>query len=90
MTRNQYGAWVSSPGVEASFQRCEVSVNADAGLRVANGATLRVSESAIAGNAIGLENFVSGSLATLERFGNNAIRGNTTNLSGTIVAVPLQ
>jgi hypothetical protein len=89
MTRNGYGAWVSNSG-EANFQRCEVSGNTITGLRVANGATLRVSDSEIVGNVLGLENFVGGSVATLERFGNNALRGNTTNTSGAISLVALQ
>jgi hypothetical protein len=87
MTGNSTGAHVGNAGVQAAFQRCEVSGNGTVGLRASNGSTLRVSGSTIVQNGIGLE-LLSG--ATVERFGNNLIRGNTTNLSGAIAAVGLQ
>jgi hypothetical protein len=85
MTANGTGAFVINGGVVASFQRCEFSENITGVL--ANGsAVARVAGSTIADNGIGLSN-VS---ATLESFGNNVVRGNTTDTSGTITPVGLQ
>jgi hypothetical protein len=72
-----------------NLQRCELSGNGIAGLSVNLGGVARVSESTIVRNAIGLRNLVMNP-GTLESFGNNVVRGNTAETSGTITPVGLQ
>jgi hypothetical protein len=61
-----------------------VAANNDAGgFRVASGATLRAARSMATGNGTGFLN----SGATFESLGDNLVRGNTTNVSGTITVV---
>jgi hypothetical protein len=81
---------VNGASAVATFQRCEVSSNTNQGLLAGNGGTLRVSESTIVRNASGLENLLD--TATVESFGNNAIRGNVggNNVVGTVTTVSLQ
>jgi hypothetical protein len=86
MTRSQVGAELLGSAV-ASFQRCEVANN-QWGLRADSGTTLRISGSTIVRNNIGVENTLD--LATVESFGNNVIRGNTTDTSGAITMVALK
>jgi hypothetical protein len=85
MTANMAGAVVYNTGSVATFQRCEFSGNAGFGLSAAN-SVVRLAGSTIVGNGTGLEN----ALATLESFGNNVVRGNTTDTIGPITTVGLQ
>jgi hypothetical protein len=85
---NGYGAFIGFDGPEFTFQRCEVSGNTVAGLYAADATVLRVAGSTITRNATGLVN--TGFGAVVESFGNNVIRGNTTNTVGTITPVALQ
>jgi hypothetical protein len=87
LTRNQVGALVESPAAVATFQRCEVANNTNSGLTAADGSTLRISGSTIVRNELyGVVN----SGATIESFGNNVIRGNVVDTSGTLTTVALQ
>jgi hypothetical protein len=86
MTANLNGASVSGASTVASFQRCEFSGNPNDGLSSAVAAWVRVSGSTIVGNGTGLGNFGG----TLESFGNNVVRGNTTDTIGTITLAGLQ
>jgi hypothetical protein len=88
MTRNEYGAFVVNPTAIATIQRCEVSHNTLRGLSANSGATLRVAGSTIVGNSVGVENVSSS--ATVESFGNNVIRGNTSQILGAFTPVGLQ
>ena len=87
MSGNNFGAAVDTAGADVTFQRCEFSDNADSGV-YAIAAIVRVSGSTVTRNATGLKN--NGAGATLESYGNNAVRGNTTETSGAITPVPLQ
>jgi hypothetical protein len=89
MTGNGIGASFTNVGTVGNLQRCELSGNGIAGLSVNLGGVARVSESTIVRNAIGLRNLVMNP-GTLESFGNNVVRGNTAETSGTITPVGLQ
>jgi hypothetical protein len=90
ITRNLLGVTVENPGVVVDFQRCEVANNQAVGLVASVSSTLRVSGSTIVRNGVGLQNTALNP-ATVESFGNNVIRGNTTSdTSGTITPVALQ
>jgi len=71
---------------ELTIESCVASNNGGAGIRaesISTGvATVRVSNSTITDNVVGLENV--GSPATLLSLGNNIVEGNGTNTSGTI------
>jgi hypothetical protein len=88
LTANNDGAAVQNAGSQYTFQRCEVSGNANRGLLADTSALLAVSHSTIAQNFIGILNVGAG--AVVQSFGNNVMRGNTTNTSGTITPVTLQ
>jgi hypothetical protein len=70
-----------------TVEKCQIANNST-GVRVTNdpSVTLRLSRSVVTGNFVGLENLGG----TLYVYGNNAIRGNTTNTSGTITTTGLQ
>jgi hypothetical protein len=87
ITGNVYGAETVWVGTEATFHRCEIFSNS-VGLIAESSSVLRVAESTLTRNGTGLWNFSSG--ATVESFGNNVIRGNSGNVSGTITTVALQ
>jgi hypothetical protein len=88
MTGNVWGSISSFVGTEATFQRCEASDNANAGLQAQLGGLVRASASTLTRNGTGLSN-VTGS--TAESFNNNVIRGNVNNETfGTITGVTLQ
>jgi hypothetical protein len=89
MTRNLMGADLYGVGIVANFQRCEVANNTISGLKAEAASILRVSASTIVSNGVGVENSIF-EPATVESFGNNVIRGNTTQTSGTITPVGLQ
>jgi hypothetical protein len=78
------GAFVQGPSTELHVATSAL-VNGSAGAGSFQG-TLRISGSVLTGNTVGL--LQSG--GTLESFGNNAVRGNGTNASGTITSVALQ
>jgi hypothetical protein len=73
-------------GASVTVEKCQIADNAGSGIAVDGGATARVSRSVVSGNGIGLQN-VGGDLFV---YGNNAVRGNTTNTSGTITTTGLQ
>jgi hypothetical protein len=90
MTGNEYGGGLENAGTEATFQRCEVSgsvTGGAGGLAAIDMAVLRVSDSTLTRNVFGLQ---QGSGAIVESFGNNVVRGNATNTTGTITSVTLQ
>jgi hypothetical protein len=87
MTANVVGSSAQSPGAEVTFQRCEVSSNSSDGLVAANDGIVRVAQSTLTRNGTGLNQIGTG---VLESFGNNVIRGNTTETSGIIATVTLQ
>jgi hypothetical protein len=68
------------------IRRSTASYNGTAGMQATGGAaaTLVAARSVVTGNGTGLSN----SGATLESQGNNMVRQNTTNTSGTITAIP--
>jgi hypothetical protein len=84
------GADASGSEAVANFQRCEISSNGNVGIQAASGATVRVSQSTIVRNGIGLQNLADA--ATVESFGNNVIKGNVggNNTDGTITTVVLK
>jgi hypothetical protein len=82
---NSWGVGVDNGG-SATVDQSEASNNTTAGFSTDTG-TIRVLNSTVTGNAIGLQNFGGG---TFESFGNNVVRGNTTNTSGTITTVGKQ
>jgi hypothetical protein len=49
--------------------------------------TVRLSRSVVTGNGLGLENLGAGALLV---YGNNVVRGNTTDTSGTITTTGVQ
>jgi hypothetical protein len=78
------GAFVSGVSAELTIEKSAL-VNSSDGAVSFQG-ILRVSDSVVTGNALGL--FSAG--GTLESFGNNAVRGNGANTSGPITPVVLQ
>jgi nitrous oxidase accessory protein NosD len=77
----------ASAGASVTVEKCQIANNGKGiTLPAASGATVRLSRSVVSGNTLGLENLGG----TLEVSGNNAVRGNTTNTSGTIVPATLQ
>jgi hypothetical protein len=71
---------------ELNIENCLVTNNSAYGIVTINfDGTIRVSGSTVTNNGTGFAQ--SGSLV-LESFGNNRVRGNTTNASGTITTVP--
>jgi hypothetical protein len=87
MTGNGYGAITENAGTDVTYQLCEISGNSNSGL-YAYLSIARVSASTITRNGYGLRNYAS--MATLESFGTNVIRGNITDTDGTITPVALQ
>jgi len=85
--QNVHGVGVIE-GANVNIDQSEASSNSSTGF--INGSvganTLRVLNSTITGNTTGLNNLAG----TLESFGNNVVRGNTTNTSGTITTVAKQ
>jgi hypothetical protein len=88
MSSNGDGAVLYNGSGAFTLERCEMAGNTFGAY--ANGATVvvRVSESTVTRNGTGLAN--GGSGAVVESFGNNVIRGNTTNTTGTITTVAVQ
>ncbi len=65
--------------------RCLIANNGNQGIFLSAGSLVRLSGSSITGNVTGVS-----TLGTFETFGTSGIRGNTTNVSGTLTAVALQ
>ena len=82
-TQNVGGAGSESAG-QLMVDQCEASNNSNFGL--ATNGFVRVLNSTLTGNGTGLSN-VGG---IIESFGNNVVRGNTTNTAGTITTVAKQ
>jgi len=80
------GVEVFENGTQVTLTRMVLSNNtAGAGLFVANGTALaRIGGSTVTGNGVGLQQQDTG---TLESFGDNLVRGNATQTSGTITVV---
>ncbi len=85
--QNVHGVGVSE-GANVNIDQSEASNNSLNGFinSSVGSNTLRVLNSTITGNATGLSNLAG----TIESFGNNVIRGNTTNTSGVITTVAKQ
>jgi parallel beta helix pectate lyase-like protein len=87
---NSVASGNSSFGLEAAFgselniEACLVANNNSGGIASFNSATVRVSNSTVTNNGTGLFN----PNATLKSRGNNTVDGNTTNVNGTITALP--
>jgi hypothetical protein len=79
------GALLVGVDAEFTFHRC-IASGGNVGLNASGGSILRVSQSTITRAGYGIVNQGS----TVESFGNNVIRGNTTNTYGTITTVTLQ
>jgi hypothetical protein len=77
--------YTHSPSSVVKIESSLLANNISGGAGASKG-TIRVSHCAVTQNGLGLKNFTG----TLESFGNNVVRGNTTDLSGTITTVPLQ
>lgn len=88
VVRSLFAQNVGGAGNESGGQlmvdQCDVSNNSNFGL--ATNGLIQVLNSTVTGNGIGL--FHSG--GTFESFGNNVVRGNTTNTQGTITTVAKQ
>jgi hypothetical protein len=69
-------------------EKCQIANNGT-GVRVTNdfSVTVRLSRSVVTGNGLGLENLGAGALLV---YGNNVVRGNTTDTSGTITTTGVQ
>jgi hypothetical protein len=78
------GAHAINAGSVLTVENSLLANNAN-GLSCAGNAIVRVLATTITGNGTGIFNS-----ATLESFGTNAVRGNTTNTTGAITAVALQ
>jgi hypothetical protein len=86
---NSTGIFASAEGtgpVQVNIARCVISSNIGSGISSGSSstgvATVRLSDSAVTGNGVGLNN--DGSPALLLSRGDNTVEGNTANASGTI------
>jgi len=75
----------ASTGSVMSMDSC-VATNCGFGATVGTGATLRVGNSLITGNGIGID----ATALTWESWGDNEIRGNTTDTKGTKIPIAMQ
>jgi hypothetical protein len=80
------GGFAQGATAEINIEKSVLANNTTRGAGVFSSGVARVSDSMVTGNGVGLLN----SGGTVESFGNNAVRGNTTNTSGTITTVALQ
>jgi hypothetical protein len=83
------GALASSAGAQINIEKSLLANNTNRGLVAFDSGLARVSDSMVTGNGTGLDQDPPFG-GTIESFGNNAVRGNATNTSGTITAVTLQ
>jgi len=79
------GLSVFSGGGVFAADRCLIANNSNQGIFLGAGSVVRLSGSSITGNGTGVS-----TTGTFETFGTSGIRGNTTNVSGTLTAVALQ
>jgi parallel beta helix pectate lyase-like protein len=79
----QFGVAATDEGTQATLRGATLSNNTEAGLVTGGAGLARIGDSTVTGNGDGLRN-VDG---TLESFGDNLVRGNTTDVSGTITTV---
>jgi hypothetical protein len=86
MTGNGAGAYVINDPTEFTFQGCQVSGNSS-GLIVDGSSLVRLSASTITRNGTGLWSTGNG---LAQSFGNNAIRGNTSDVVGAVIILSLQ
>lgn len=82
---NAWGVYTHSFSSVINVDSSLLANNISGGAGASKG-TIRVSHCTVTQNGLGLKNFTG----TLESFGNNVVRGNTTDLSGTITTVPMQ
>ena len=82
---NVAGFSIQTPGTGTilTLERVSVTDNTGDGVFAAFGSVVRISGSTIARNGTGLHNIG----ATLESFGDNVVRGNTTETMGTVTVV---
>jgi hypothetical protein len=80
---NLTGILNDNPSV-MTVEKCQIANNTTTG--VLSSGDFRLSRSVVSGNGTGLQH----TGGTLSVYGNNVVRGNTTNTSGTITPVPLQ
>jgi parallel beta helix pectate lyase-like protein len=80
---NSNGVLLFNAGTDVTLSAVVLTNNVNHGLAVASPSVARIGGSTVSGNGDGLN--TAG--ATLETFGDNLVRGNTTNVSGTITAV---
>ena len=78
-------AGIVSAGGDVTVQRCEIN-GSGFGAHVQGAGILRVSGSTVVKNTTGLSNLGS----TLKSFGNNAVDGNSTNVTGTLTTIATQ
>jgi hypothetical protein len=83
----QNGIYSVGTGTVVDVQKSRIYGSLE-GLSVGAGNTLRVSQSVVTGNIFGL--VANGVGAVLETYGNNVVRGNSIELSGTITTVSTQ
>lgn len=84
-TGNTTTGLLVGPG-RAEVRQSVFSLNGT-GIGTVAGGTVRVSRSHVFGNTVG---FASGAGSTFESFGTNVVRGNATDTTGTITAIPEQ
>jgi hypothetical protein len=83
VTGNDSGFCAAGASASLNVEASIAANNATAGFTVNGGAVIRVARSTVTGNVIGFLN--NGS--TFESLGDNLVRGNGTNVSGTITVV---
>lgn len=81
-----YGGFYTRKWSVLSVKDCQLVNNRNDGVNVSDGAVALVSATMAAGNQFGLRNDLSHP-GTLKSFGNNRVKGNTTNTAGTITPV---
>jgi hypothetical protein len=80
------GCFAQAAISEINIEKSVLANNGNRGALALTVGVVRISDSMVTGNGVGLLNIEG----TVESFGNNAVRGNTTNTSGTITTVALQ
>jgi hypothetical protein len=84
LSENGHGVFLDTGAV--TLDKTQLANNATAGVLVAGPALARLTRCVVSGNGVGLNN----GGGTLEVDGSNAVRGNTTNTSGTITTTSPQ
>lgn len=78
-----FGAAGFTTATDINIENC-VATRLQTGVAADNNGTVRISNSVVIDNATGVRIFNSG---IIESFGNNQIRGNTTDFNGTLITV---